>query len=77
MRFLDFPESIQHLALFVDSPAGAVLLWVSLAQILSVVFLHIRSLNGSRFVRVVVTGSLLILPLITIGCLYVAGLPKA
>lgn len=77
MRFLDFPDSIQHLALFMDSPGGMIFIAVSIVQLVTVLSMHIRLLQASRLVRILVTGSLLILPLITVACLYVAGLPKA
>jgi hypothetical protein len=77
MRQLDLPDSIQSLALFTDSPSAMPLLGVSLVQLAAAVLIHIRPLQASRLGRALVTASLLILPLLTITCLYVAGLPKA
>lgn len=60
-----------------DSPSGLVFIGISLLHILAFMSTHIPPLQGSRVARVLVPGSLLILPLVTIACLYVAGLPEA
>ncbi len=77
MRQLDFPDSIQHLALFMDAPGGMIFIAVSLVQLVAVLSMHICQLQASRLACILVTGSLLILPLISVACLCVAGLPKA
>ena len=77
MRFLDCPDHIQNLAMMMDSTLGIPFIAISGLQVVTLlasIFENIRKRAAFRFLAV---ASLIATPVITIGLLYIAGLPKA
>lgn len=76
MRFLDFPEWMQILALFIDSDDGLLFVVMAIMHVVVLAASISKKVRASKIHNALTLVVMALLPIITIFSIYVAGLPK-
>lgn len=77
MRFLDFPEWAQRVALFFDSDEATIFILIAMLQLAILATFISKKLRASTAHKAFTLCVLALLPIVIIFFIYVAGLPKA
>lgn len=76
VRFLDFPEWTQRIALFIDSDEAFLFIVIAMLHLAILAASISKTVRASTTHRALTLFVVALLPLVTLFAIYVAGLPK-